>query len=508
MDSTSHKLSHKLNIIFTTAIASVLSLLVLWIMAVSFSHPQDSLIPRTLIILTGLFLIAEVGIFFLWDRFVATKYIKLNNILFTVVLSAYSVFLYVFNAVIKASPGLFDYGILMSGAGSVANNTPFEVIWYFEREKQQFKPALYLGTVKRLANAVGFDEYYFYNLISVGAVVLSILSIRYLAGSDREERIRFQCPILAFFIAYIPFLYYVPFLYTDTLSLGMGIISLAILKKSFDTDFKHKFFKYLLPAVSGLILGYGYTGKVTSFIPVIAFIIIYITKIRPKHLCKMGIAALCALLFIGATTLWAKQYPIYRDTPEKGDPAIHYIALGIHGDGSLSYNNDYEQAVLALDSSEEVSKFAWEYIKAHKSDLTDYNHYRDKTAFIFATGTANVKQAVANNDSSTNIKQQLFGYNGKYFWRMNQICFCYMFSLWGLILAGGIATIVKTIRNFEENAVLSCVQLAVIGAITFALMWESNSRQLFNQMPGIFLCAFFGLQSITGLFPQRKSNNR
>lgn len=497
------KLTSKLNTVIALAVALFLLCLSTWIMAVSFLHPQDNLITKTLIILTVFFMIAEVGLFFVWDRFIATRYIKLNNILFTVGLSVYSVFLYVFNAIFRSFPGLFDYGILMSGASSVASKTPFEVVWYIEREKQQFKPILYLGTVKKCANLLGFDEYYLYNIISISAIVLSVLSIRYLAGSDKNERIRFQCPILALFMAYIPFVYYVPFLYTDTLSLGMGIISITLLKLSFDSVPKHKFITYLISALSGLVLGYGYTGKVTCFIPVIAFIIIYCTKIRKKHLPQLGIAVLFAVIFIESTTLWANQYPIYANSKDKGDPAIHYVALGIHGDGSLAFNNDYEQAVLSLNSSKEVSKFAWEHIKSHKSDLVSYNHYRDKTALIFANGTANVKQAVANDDNANHIKQQLFGYNGKYYWRMCQISFCYMFSLWGLILCCCILTIVKILKNHEENAILSCVQLAIIGAIIFVLIWESNSRQLFNQMPGIFLCAFFGMRMINDVLSER-----
>lgn len=482
---------------FSRAIAWACSIflivVVAFVMAVSFSKPQDNLIPKTLIVTTACVTLVEVIVFYLWLKFVAVKKPRLNAWVFKIGLSAYTVFLFVINAIFRTQKGLYDYSILMDGADSVANNRPFGVIWYYEKEKQQFKPTLFLGLIKRACQAVNIDDYYVCLIFSILLVVASILAVRYLVSDSKAIRDKYQCIVLALFVLYVPILYYVSFFYTDMYSFGMGIVAIAIFKYAC-RDEKRTILSVIQAICAGVVLGFGITEKVTSAIPVIAYVIVFCVRLSKKALVNVLCMAVACVAFLCFTTQAARNYEIYRTTDTKAVPVIHWLAVGLQGDGTLQYQSEYNERMLELETSEEISALAREFIKENISNLYNINHYIDKTRVIFATGTANAKQAVADIGAEKNLMESFFCYTGKHYWRACVYMFSYMFSLWTIILVGAVRAIVGNIKTKRVNMILTFSQLSFLGMYAFFMMWEANSRQIFNQIPIVLLCFVLSLK--------------
>lgn len=473
-----------------TLLSSVFCAIVVFIiMLVSFNKPQDNLIPFSLVLTTSILILVVWGIAYIYVRFVASRSVLANNIIFYAGLVCYAFFLFIVNVLFRTGKGLYDYSVFLDGADSIANNLDFSVVWYFEKERQQFKPVLFMGILKKLCNAVGIDFYYLGLLLSVILVVSGILAVRYLVSEDKEVRQRYQCVVLGLFALYIPIVYYVPFFYTDMYSFGLGVVAIAIFKHA-SIDGKAKVLNIIESLLAGLVLGLGITEKITSVIPVIAYVIIYCHKLRRKVLQNVICVALMCVLFVQVSSIMAYRYDIYRASDTKAVPIIHWLAIGLAGDGTLDHTSEYNKKMLELETSEEIKELSKEYIKENISNLYSIKHYHDKIQVIFSTGTANVKQAVADyNNDDRNLFEELFGYNGKHYWRLCVIMFSYMFSLWATILAGAIISIVDILKKKKVDVAISFSELSILGMFLFFMMWEACSRQIFNQMPIIILCA-------------------
>ena len=477
---------------YSRAIAVACSVFLIVIVAfltiVSFLKPQDNLIPKSLIVTTAVATLLEIAVFYVWVRFVAVKKPGLNAWVFRIGLILYSVFLFVINVLFRTQKGLYDYSILMDGADSIANNRPFGVIWYFEKEKQQFKPALFLGLIKRICQRINIDDYYACLLFSILLVVSCVLAVRYLVSDSKAVRDKYQCVVLALFVLYVPIVYYVSFFYTDMYSFGLGVVAIAVFR--YACRYAKRTWLGLIQAIcAGVILGFGITEKVTSSIPVIAFVIVFCVRLNRKALVRaVCMAGACVALLV-LTTQAARGYEIYRATDTKAVPIVHWLAVGLQGDGTLQYQSEYNEKMLELETTEEISVLAKEYLKENIGNLYNINHYIDKTRVIFAAGTANAKQAVADLGADKNLIESFFCYSGKHYWRSCVYMFSYMFSLWIIILVGAVRATVGVIRAKKSDFLLTFAQLSLIGMYIFFMMWEANSRQLFNQMPMVILCA-------------------
>ena len=62
-----------------------------------------------------------------------------------------------------------------------------------------------------------------------------------------------------------------------------------------------------------------------------------------------------------------------------------------------------------------------------------------------------------------------------------------------LFLLGVVSCIYNTIQGKEIPLMLMICQLAFAGMFLFLMFWEANSRQLYNQMPGMILGSMMSL---------------
>ena len=480
-------------------------LISLCILICCISKPQDNLIPRHMMITVPIASIMGILLFWIWSEIISDKLERINDWIFGTGISLYGMALFLISIFAQNNPSLHDYNIMLDAAGDIAKNREIATGWYYEIIRHNFKPAMYLGYLTKVSDKIGLNLYYAGCFISILVLIGAILAVRYLAGKDKTERKKYQIPVLLMFIMLLPIVCYTSFFYTDTLSFGLGIIGIALFKFAYNVKTKAKILLFVL---SGLLFGFAYTLKVTCLIPLIAAVAVYVFFCKKNAIPCVCICVVAALIIVEGTTLMANKYEPYQKSKERAVPVIHYIALGLCGDGSIEANKEYGEEMMTMPTSENITDLAVNYMKDNKENFWSIYHYIEKTRCNFGTGTFKAVHAMyyEKEGYENNIIHKMFHPYGEYYWRTSQICFTYLFSFWTIIAIGSIVSVIDVIKKKTMDVTLIWSDLAIIGIFVFLMLWEACSRQMYNQMPGMILCVIMNLRKICemGFFHKEK----
>lgn len=490
-----YNVNKKIDIIISVLVSALLCILTFWIIFVSMTKPMDNLLGGPMFVSSVLFGFLFIVFVYICVHFVSKNHI-LNNTLFYGGTVVYLGLLFFAGYFYRNPDAMHDVSIVKAAAENLTSNTMSDVIWYFESERQNFKITMILCYIKRVSSFFHCDEYCLELIIGIILIAVCIFSVRYLLGDHKEE---YQCPILLFFVFFLPSFCYVQMFYTDMYSFGMGIIFIALMKAAIGFLERNKILSYVLSALAGIILSLAVAIKISAVIPVIAFSILGIIRLHRSYIPILFATVISMVLFSWLLSSCANQYELYRISETKKMPVIHWLAMGINGDGSWSDNEEYARAILELGTTKEKTEYALAYIHENIYELKNINHYISKTRADFACGTANIKQVVGISGEH-HILQECFGYDGTYYWRMCQFCFSYMFGLWIVILFGAIANLFITIKRKSVDILLTASELSVVGMILFLMLWETSNRQLFNQIPSMILCAVCSINILLSFF--------
>ncbi|MFR8791978.1 hypothetical protein [Gallintestinimicrobium sp.] len=124
-----------------------------------------------------------------------------------------------------------------------------------------------------------------------------------------------------------------------------------------------------------------------------------------------------------------------------------------------------------------------EYIRENRSEFWNPVHLRKKASYNFANGNLGASAFLNVEYSDGTLLWEMFSPWGKYYWRTCQYCFCYLVSMYVLLLIGMILSLRNIIRDQEPPVMLMICQLGFIGIVVFLMFWEASGRQMYNQMP-------------------------
>ena len=131
-------------------------------------------------------------------------------------------------------------------------------------------------------------------------------------------------------------------------------------------------------------------------------------------------------------------------------------------------------------------------MKEHLSEAFTIRHFIDKTQHNFSGGkfTSSDFTAVGEHER---ILYEMMDPGGKYYWKTSQITFCYIALIYLFYLLGGIYGIIFSIKNKKISAMKIMTDISFVGIFLFLMIWESNNRQLYNQVPLFWLALFINL---------------
>lgn len=244
----------------------------------------------------------------------------------------------------------------------------------------------------------------------------------------------------------------------------------------------------------------GISIKITVLIPLIAgFIVLCFCRLPLQKWGYMGIFVLFSAVSWGSIELWAGSYDIWNAARETCNPAINWIALGLKGNGGWNDNWDYVTYTLSLPSKAEKSKYALQYIRENYREFWNISHLISKMRFNFASGTLGAANYTYYAINEHNLLYESFSPWGKYYWRVSQLCFCYIFSVYTAYLLGGAATLRLLLKKREVPGAKVAADLSLFGMALFLMIWEANNRQLYNQVPIIILGAALNIRLLISL---------
>lgn len=465
------------------------------IIVLSVTEPQNNLFPWQMTIGTALGTIFMLAAFFLWQK-LPCKRIKHNPYLYAILLILFGILLYAANYIGRnAYWSFYDYQQIYTAALqlSAGKELSSELEFYFSTYANNIKPMLYLSILFRIANFLHFsDPFYLILLISVLEVLGAVWSVGILAG-PAEDRAEMRIPILFMFVFTLPIWGNVQHFYTDSMSFTMGIMGIALFRLAFETLSRWKSIMYLI--LAGISTGLGMTIKITVLIPIIAGFIVFCfyTRLDRKWKC-MCLFFFSTAIAYALTSLWAGQFTIWEMQKSTSDPIIHWIALGMKGNGSWGDNREFVTYINTLSTKQEKTAYSLQYIWTNRSDFWNLSHLAQKVRYNFACGHfgATIYNYYALKEN--NLIWELFAPFGKYYWRTSQYSFCWIFSIYTINMLGAAVTLYHLIKGKAVSAIKAVADLALLGNIIFLMIWEANNRQLYNQLPIILLGAVLNMR--------------
>ena len=133
-------------------------------------------------------------------------------------------------------------------------------------------------------------------------------------------------------------------------------------------------------------------------------------------------------------------------------------------------------------------------MKEHQDSFFDREHLVRKVCRNFANGNLGVSEFLYIEEDDGTLIWDLFSPWGSRYWRTSQYCFCYLASMYLLLLLGMLQCIRNLWKGKELPPLLMICQLSFFGIFVFLMLWEANSRQLYNQMPGILLGGILSIE--------------
>lgn len=452
------------------------------LLAVVFRYPQNHLIPRQMVpgVAAGVVFLLAAGV--LWNKIYSM--IGKRTLLYLAALAIFGVLLYITSLSRQGNENtLVDYTYVYRDAMNLATGGSMEYMDYFVTYSNNLKPMLLLSVWFRVASLLGISPFHFVLLRNVLLVLLVVWACGYLTEQNEDSRWRF--PILLTFVFLLPLWDMVSAFYTDSMSFGLGIVTLAFLKKAGKATTNR--IKAFWSVVAGAVTVLAITWKITAIIPLIACAMILLWQREKTDRRVILQFAVSAIVFGVGLQLWANTYDITKKAAATANPVVSWVALGMKEDGSWTNNTEFVDRMYEFSTKEEKQQYCVEYIRENKADFFDAEHLRKKASYNFANGNLGASAFLNVEQNDGTLIWEMFSPWGKYYWRTSQYCFCYLVAMYVLLLLGMLFVFRDVITDRKPSTVLMICNLGFFGIVVFLMFWEASGRQLYNQMPGILL---------------------
>lgn len=345
-----------------------------------------------------------------------------------------------------------------------------------------------LGWLFSAGAAVGVEDLYWigtvYNVISL------TLGVWLVYGIARELKdVKHGLLALWFVVTCLPLQFYTPVFYTDTLSLpfvaGVYYFYLRLLKQ----DVFHK--RLLLGLLVGALCALGALMKFSAAIVAIAILADLVLR---QQLWRQRYSVVAALVIF---FILLKSFTSYRDnhllderySDLKRVPHAHWVMMGLKGNGS--YNSEDYTFTYRFRTYEQRQNANLVQIRQRIADYGFWGYLEflnRKQQLNFGSGIYGVPEMIDDNPLRPNALHQFVLDGERYFDYFKIVAQGHHVLLFLLIIWGMWYDAVT--RN-RQAVTIFAARTAVLGIYLFLLLWEANSRYVFNFIPLFVICAAY-----------------
>ncbi|MBR1416906.1 MAG: glycosyltransferase family 39 protein, partial [Bacilli bacterium] len=359
---------------------------------------------------------------------------------------------------------------------------------YFTRYSNNNFVLLLTINVLRIAKLFGISNYAkFLVLFNAIMVDISILLTYLIVKREKNDKIA----TLALAISVLnPLNYFMIFwTYTVTYSLPfiMLIIYLWLLLKDSLSSKKKTVIVSLLFGIFGVL---GYYMRPVIIIPFIAFLIIFLIELSKKKIgFKKCILPVSLIIVSGISTSFVLKVSFnkYISNQENTFPITHWIMMGLHGNGTLSSEDNAFTA--SFKTKDEMKKANIEEIK---KTLSEYgisgliNHIIVKLPITWDDGTSNYTLRMRQEKNIGYLYQFVISDRNDFI-----MVYCQAFRIFTILMI--LFFLIKLYKKKEFDNINLYV-LTFFGAILFYLLWEAKSSYSIPFVPIMLILGTYGVE--------------
>ncbi len=483
-------------------IGLVYIIVVLLIMAVCLLKPQHNLISRQLLIGIILVFFFFLMLYLLLSFMFRKKGNGFCDAVFTVLSILWGIVLICIGVLCRNSTVSFwDYEICYRSALEFARNISLSDAFYFSVNPHNWKCVLVLAFVMKIGYAMGLeDPYYLLLVLNIILIEAALFSSKYILKAFFPYKPGMSLMLIVMFGSCLPLYALSQSFYTDSLSFGFSVIGISLFHYAF-IHVGNKYLKSAFLVLSGILVGFGFTMKVTSFICGIAFFLCLLLRIdnknsNVKYLCAFIRATFGFILICVLLEVISMNYEWYRDKDKFSEPTISYVAMGMKNDGTYYGNRDFRIALDEITDSNEKAEFTKAYICENINELWSIDHILAKMRANYASGNLGAEDFARYSYGDENVLSRLFNYDGDLYWYGCKYDMIWLFQIYLVTAIGATLSFLK--KNRSSTVLMGVYELTFLGYFLFLFIWEANNRQLFNMLPMLIIGYVLSLELILG----------
>ncbi|MDE7252399.1 MAG: hypothetical protein K2O32_05580 [Acetatifactor sp.] len=495
------------------AFYGVFSISLIAILITVIFKPQNNLIPARMFLYMLVWVLILCGIrwgIWMLEKFLKDRRVDLGKlsrrglILYVVV---YGISLYVVSLILRSYP-VTDYGSVYETAYQLAMGQTVDDWNYFSMWTNNLSPLTILTFCMKLGVFLGFsDPYYFVLAINVLQVTLVLVCIFYLMGKIGLGGAVTQWFAVFVYTLWTPIWACTNAFYSDQLSFGGSIIAVALLVYGCGVQSRRKWGAII---GAGLIWGVAIAAKATSAIALVALIVTLIlvnSARRWKELLTLGVVM---VLTVGSLSAISNSYPSKAEEYRLKFPTEYWIALGLMEDGTYGANADFIKECYLSKNVDERRELCLQKIRENWKNLFQGEHLVDKVSVIFGDGSISPTSHIYPYQES--LLWHWVYWEGDYFWKYACLSTGFFYAVLLLMIVGAVLRTFGHGSSLEVKSGEFCltfmIYLTVFGTFLFLMLWETQNKQLYNQIPWMTLAAVCGLESVWDYVIMRVSKGR
>ena len=391
-----------------------------------------------------------------------------------------------------------DSASLVSGAYYIAGLIE-DMQWeYFARWSNNVMPMIFLGYIFRIATILKISDVYYLALaLNIAQVVGALYCTFKLCKRFSKHSSVSGWLGMGMMAIYVPIWGYTQSLYTDAFSLGFGIIAFYIWLCNYEKR-KSGWKFWVVNVITGLIWAIGYQIKATAAISLFAVLLYLVLYDNWKVLLKNMLCLLAPVLIIGVIcSNYKKTLPTMEHQDTWAYPVIEYfIGLGLEADGSFRLDSEFFNTLGSIWGMEEKKAYARAFIMENIDQLWNPEHVVAKLRHNFATGKMKADDFMQDCDNH-GFLYNCISYHGAYrrTYRTYVAAYWYML-LEFVVIACVLRSFISKKKEQKEDPAVVVPIVSVFGIMLYVMLFEANSRQLYNHVPMIFCAASIGIWSL------------
>lgn len=461
-------------------------LLTVPVIVISFTKPSNNLLPAQITVFSLLAFAIIFGMALIWKK-LYSKITKIEPVVYYAFLVVFGVVLFLLlkPQVQTATKSLYDYTMVFNAASELASGKLSSDYYnaYYIHYDNNISPMILLSWIFNVADFLHITRYSFTLAIVCCQVVVTARSMGYLLEDKTDKTWRLPAAIAL--SVFLPVWGFSAAFYTDTMSMGLAIIVLALIKRAIEENDKKK--RQSICGIAqiveaSILIVLTIEWKITGLIPIIGIVMAYwlIKKdMNFRVIIVLSISFICSFFVMAAII---NSYPIKKNAKDTADPILSWVALGLDENGTWEENRKLTDTLHSFTDKEKKERYVNEYIKENWTKGFSPTHLYRKALYNFSDGNLSAKDFSTLSGFGTFVGN-LFNPWGKYYWRVSQINTNFLFSMYLFILSGGVLNFIKMFKKKEISVVSLGSHLSFVGIVVFLMIWEANSRQLYNQIP-------------------------